>query len=66
MSCINSCAVASPSYGIVGRQGCHAILIPLQSLLLSTGLWGGKDDMYYLFLYTRFSFVRDCGEARMS
>ena len=47
MSCIiNSCTVASPSYGIVGRQGCHA-LIPVQSLLLITGLWGGKDVMHY-------------------
>ena len=42
MTCNNSCAVASPKYGIVGRQGCHALLIPVQSLLLSTGLCGGK------------------------
>ena len=44
MSSVNSCAVASLFYGIVGRQGCHS-LIPVQSLLLPTGLWGGKDDM---------------------
>ena len=46
MSSVNSCAVFSPSYGIVGRQGCHALLIPVQSLLLRTGLWGGKDIMH--------------------
>ena len=45
MSSINSCAVTSPSYGIVERQGCHA-LIPVQYLLLRTGLWGGKDVMH--------------------
>ena len=45
MTCNNSCAVASPNYGIVGRQGCN-VLIPVQSLLLRTGLWGGKDVMY--------------------
>ena len=38
------CTLASPLYGIVGRQGCHE-LIPVQSLLLREGLWGGKDDM---------------------
>ena len=42
MSCINCCAVSSPLYRNVGRQGCHA-LIAVQYLLLSTGLWGGKD-----------------------
>ena len=47
MSCIiNSYTVASPLYGNVGRQGCHE-LIPVQSLLLRTGLWGGKDVMHY-------------------
>ena len=45
MSCIiNSCTVSSPLHGIVGRQGCHA-LIAVQSLLFFTGLWGGKDVM---------------------
>ena len=38
MSRINFCAVSSPSYGIMGRQGGH-LLIPVQSLLLRTGLW---------------------------
>ena len=42
MSFVNSCAVNFPLYGNVGRQGCHA-LIAVQYLLLSTGLWGGKD-----------------------
>ena len=42
MSSVNSCAVTSPSHGIVWKQGCHA-LIAVQYLLLSTGLWGGKD-----------------------
>ena len=42
MTSVNSCAVTSPSHGIVWRQGCHA-LIAVQYLLLSTGLWGGKD-----------------------
>ena len=65
MSCvINSCTVASPLYGIVGRKGCN-VLIPVQSLLLRKGLWGGKDVMHY-FLCSLFSLVRDCGEARMS
>ena len=39
MSSVNSYAVTSPLYGIVGRQFCHA-LIAVQYLLLSTGLWG--------------------------
>ena len=42
MSSVNSCAVTSPLYGNVGRQFCDA-LIAVQYLLLSTGLWGGKD-----------------------
>ena len=45
MSFVNSCAVTSPLYGNIGRQGCHA-LIAVQYLLLSTGLWGGKDVMH--------------------
>ena len=45
MTCKNSCAVSSPPHGIVGRQGCHA-LIAVQYLLLSTGMWGGKDVMH--------------------
>ena len=45
MSCINPCAVSSPSHGNVGRQGCHA-LIAVQSLFFSMGLCGGKDVMH--------------------